>query len=309
MSYEVIYDPDSQEHMFFVQDNMMLCKNLHYDRYGDEGRGDAISRTERARRTYKDPRFEKGIRSCWERKEGGPHGHFLFGWRYPHYYDRMDMSRDHLSTTLQMISKTRPTFSVWLFYHQIPWRFSFSKRAGKKTIDFHLWALSLCGKVWAEILYYLWSIPEMIVTILWSKLWKLILGVRREVTQEEYMNRKHEFLAVNRRKQKWLKLIPPVYGLYGRAEQLDCMPRSFGRFLMKKLLLLETPRQNHVMRLLLGAKVTKEQVEQYRSQRGGRWSGSFTIMNDRDFEYNESTANRLDKDYLWVLYHERYPRS
>ena len=301
--YEIVHDPVGQQHYNFVRDDMMYVKNADWDPDGDEGEGDTIGRTMKAGRIYKYVKYFEAIQSCWIRMIRRGKKEFLFGWRSNRDRTRMDMSRDHLINTIMMFHWYGGAMMVDKFYQMIPWRFSFGF---KQTVDLYLWAKTLTGRKWTRHAYYWWQIPQSLIIGIWAKIAKLILRVGPELTQSEFIRLRKDLKARHKRLKRLWWLIPPVYADLGRAEMLECMPDSIGRRILRKILLWNTSRYNHVIKLLLGSKkVTKEDVMNYQSMTNGRWSTSLDVRTKRDIKFRkpeESKANRLDKDYLVFLF-------
>ena len=296
------FDPEGQEHQIFVRNDMVYEKNRSYDPDGDEGSGDTIGRTMRAMRVYIYFPFFEAIRKCWTLQQARGGKQFLFGWRSNVDKYRMDMSRDHLIHTVMAEFWKGSQFTVARFYALVPWRFSFGF---KKTVDIHLWAKTLGGTKWSRHLYYWWQIPQSLVIGVWSKIAKLLLRIGPEYSLPDYMWNKDAIKAKHERIKKWLWLIPPVYAMYGRIEMLECMPRSIGKRLLSRILLWNVPRHNYVMKLMLGAYVSQEEVESYRAVKGGRWSTSLDARCKRDIQYRDPyEPNLLDKDWLTYHYHK-----
>ena len=85
---------------------------------------------------------------------------------------------------------------------------------------------------------------------------------------------------------------------------------------MKRLLQLMArpliPRYNHFLKLMFNVgKVTKQQVLDYKSSQGGRWTTPLNELNDRDVRLITNpkwlSANVLDKDLLIAAWNYRNP--
>lgn len=304
--YVVTYDPtENAAHWNFVHNKVMYEMNSEGNPDGDNGEGDCQMRSIDAHDAYGDSMYLEGIENCWELKEGSGGRIFHFGWRSPTDRYRMDCSRDHLIAACISHYRQGGQFGLGMFYTLVPWRFSFFF---SQTLDIRLWANSLIhdSHGW-RTLYYLWQVPQSLLSAIWNKLWCLILGIR-EVSQEEYISNRQWYLNQNRKKKRWLKLLPPIYSLRIRARMVEMLPQGPGKWMMRKILLWVTPRNNYFVKLLLGGKVEYEDVVRYRPMTRGRWSTSLDIRNDRPTAFRRpqlSEANRLDKDLIWAWYHKR----
>jgi len=313
------YNPDVKYTEWFVDDyNMMLAQNPSWRPEGDNGRGDSIGRSFRGFFTYGDERFLEGIANCWVKVERKYWiSRFLFGkyyyqgYRHPAFAQGIDpqpvgLSRDHLVNTV-LAFKYAGYSEEFMKEFVTHLRFKISDFA-LMTINLWLWLRVLAGiKGWG-ILYYPIEWMVMIVSSLWNRFMYWRSGFGPEQSQDEFVLIPNSMKPKSMRRM--VKLFYPTYALQWQAWQIKLLPNKWWKKALQKPLWKITPRYNYVIKILLDHpdRPTKEQVEEYKSMTGGRWSGILNPwMNDRDIRIIEDQKllefNVLDEDYLKKLYY------
>lgn len=306
----IAFDPTRQDTYFRVRNNVLLSG---YG--GDEGSGDSIGASKAGYFAWKYRPFFDGVKSCWEYVRVG-HKQILFGLRSPGEWHRLDMSRDHLSNTLVLCKLVGDEEAI-TFMHEViekvPWRISLRYQ---KTPGLHLWMRGLATEDYR--LYYLWHIPLALSVTCWNFIWKLILRVPRECSQEEYIEKREEILAIRAsRNTQWFKIIVRPFILNFTAWQLFVLPDSPAKKLLSRILRLSVSRHNYLLRLMLGDKKMfepewRELIFAYKPMRGGRFSTTFDIQCDRDLRYFHpgelGDTNVLDVDLLIRMYYHQLTR-
>jgi hypothetical protein len=298
---------------FVDQENkMMLTQNPSWKPDGENGKGDAIGRSFTSYVAYEDERFLEGIEACWERVERkGWLKRLLFGkyyyqgYRYPHRYpSEVGLSRDHLTYTL-LAFKYAGYSDEFIKEFVTHLRFRISKFA-LFTPELWLWRKALYSRFY-EKLYLLMNIPVLYITKLWNKFVYKIVPFEDEYHPEEFIVIQNELKP--KRIRKWAKRLYPIYALHIQAWQLNVLPDSKLKRRAEKIALDLCPKYNYVIQMLLGFKdlVPKEEVDNYKPMRGGRWGGILNPwINDRSMYIIDNPVwteyNTLDVDYLKKLY-------
>ena len=87
---------------------------------------------------------------------------------------------------------------------------------------------------------------------------------------------------------------------------LYATPDSLGKWLLKKICLWGIDKENFLLRIMYGGKVSAEDVYNYKSMSSWRWSTYLNELNDRDLyiitDPKELEANVLDVDLLRKMY-------
>jgi hypothetical protein len=289
----------------FVDENgMMMTQNSSWNPEGDHGKGDSIGRTVDAFFAYEDDCFVKGVMDCYY-VHYDSEGLYMQGYRHPSLTGDLSlyntMSRDHIVNTLILYKEVELHYKLDEMSHYLRWkisdRYSF-------TIDLWLWMKGICGNTLAMTAYYLLQVPMMAVSALWNRLVFLWYRLPREVPQKDYILHKMEDIPT--RVKKGRKLLYPVYTLYQVAFMLYVSNDSLGKLLLKRICLSMVDKENYLLRLMFGGKVTKEQVDSYQPMNGWRWSTYLSDLNDRDQHFitdpDSLKYNALDKDLLIKMF-------
>jgi hypothetical protein len=94
------------------------------------------------------------------------------------------------------------------------------------------------------------------------------------------------------------------------AFMIDVLPKSPARWLLRKILLLGTDKQNFITRIMLGdKKVNKQDVYDYKLMWGGRFTSYLSCLDSRNLEVITDSrmleANMVEVDLLRKLYEEK----
>jgi hypothetical protein len=311
----MVFNWEATETNWFVDQNhnMMMDRNPNWDPNGDHGAGDAIGRTFMAYYTYGDERFLEGIENCWEKVERkGWLKKLLFGKYYYQGYrfpdkdpNRTGLSRDHLTYSI-LAFKYAGYSEEFLkdFVKHLRWKIS---DVAKFTPDLWLWTRVISNLRGFKWIYY----PIQWITLKLSSTWnrKLIryIGIGPERHQEDFIPIPNDFKP--KRIRKLIKKLYPIYALHIQSWQIKLLPDSNWKKRLEKAALGLCPEHNYAIQLLLRDpfRPSKEDVENYKSMRGGRWTGILNPwINDRDIhiETNKERLeyNIMDVDYLHRLY-------
>ena len=298
---------------YFVdrEHHMMLTQNPGGDSSHNSGKGDSIGRTFISYFTYEDERFLQGIESCWVKKERNwfwkllGKKYYYQGYRFPTHYDK-DMSRDHLIYSILAFkysgfySKAKLKEFVKHLRFKISERFNFS-------ITSWLWARAVSGSKFYKWLFYVIELPYFKVLRFWHKLIYKLGSFGEESSQRDWVRMPNE--AKPKIIDKMSSLLYPVYTLHQQAWRLFLLPDSKKKSKLQKICLGMASKHNYVIKILLGDKesFTKEDVWDYKSMTGGRWTGILNPwLNDRalDIITDEKLLeyNVQDVDYVRKLY-------
>jgi len=327
---------DATKTNFFVdtENKMMLSQNYTWNPDGNCGKGDAVGRNKDSYFAYGDPRFVEGVKNCWikiERKTWL--GKKLFGKYYykghryptPEYLEK-DFSRDHTSNTFVLMKLAGEDEWAKEVASNIRWVItkkhtnSKGKMVGRHSFGPGLWGFvkSMAGKWWAAPLFYFSSFLELILYNAQNGLVYLMGWFSRELLQEDYNAQTMSLQKQSKWRQTWAKIGYPVFALQLFAWQLFVMKDNPVKRLLQYMSYLLIPRHNYLLRLAFNVgKVTKEDVLNYKSMKGGRWSTPLNELNDRDAFIIETKpygkewleANVLDEDLLIMMWNHRHPED
>jgi len=300
---------EATETQWFVdQANNMMLEQGHGEDLG--GRGDAIGRSFIAYYVYGDERFLEGIENCWVKKKR----HWIWrlfgkkyyyqGYRYPTHDHKTGLSRDHLTYTI-LAYKYAGYSNEALKEFIKNLRYVISNAAWFRP-DLWFWVRAIYGSKLNTWLFYFTTNISMKVSRWWNKRISK-MAFEPEGSQDEWV------LIPNSVKPKIIinlaKLLYPTYALHIQAWQLYLMPDSKKKRKLQKICLDICPAHNYVIQMLLGANkmVLRDNVFNYKSMRGGRWTGSLNPwINCRDMNIitdpKRLTANVQDVDYVRKLY-------
>jgi hypothetical protein len=277
--------------------NFNASANSYYykDRYNlllvkepGEGRGDCIKRTVLGYIAYKHEPFIKGVKGCFQKVNG-----YWKGYRHPviKEWGHDDLSRDHVKYFLILLKYIGDTDMLQDFSRNVKWRIS-------KKYCFNpplwLWMKGLAGSKTWMLLYYLWDIPLTFLWIVWSLFILSVFGMRKEYSQKQYMANKPKLSLFDK---LIIATTHRMYDVHSKVFAMYVSEKSFGRWLMQKVLTLYVPKTNLLLRKFLGYKVDITEYAAYKPMTRWRWSVRLNIS-DRDHSYTSETVNALDKDIL-----------
>lgn len=282
---------------FFVSKNQLSNPNK------SSAFGDAVGHNCTAFIAYEYKPFVESVKYCFKWKNDK----YIQGYRHPVCFDLENntMSRDHILYALILMKLAGEDEFLKDMGKNLRWkisdRYSF-------TIESWFWMKGIYGNniynKFMMSLYYLIEIPISILYVLWNKSIFLLGGFKKELSQEEYILKSEDELS--KRKKKYRKLIYPIYALHLKAFMLYASNNSLGKWLLKRISLMGTDKQNFLLRLMFGGKVKKEDVYSYKSMYGGRWSTSLNDLNDRFLKIISQEElieeNAIDKDILIKMY-------
>uniref|UniRef100_UPI0040564B36 hypothetical protein n=1 Tax=Candidatus Electrothrix sp. TaxID=2170559 RepID=UPI0040564B36 len=325
------YNPTAQTTHCFVdiENKMMLVQNHSWNPNGKNGKGDGIGRAKDAYFCYGDPQFIEGVKNCWKKIECDPDYEDCSKWKYywkghryptPEYFAK-DFSRDHTSNTFVLMKLAGE--DEWIKDVAENIKYTIRKKhvtsSGKvRTHRFTpaLWGFvkSFAGKWWGKPLFYGVSFFEIIGYNIQNGFVYLIGWFSRELHPEDYNAKRMAIQKQGKWKQFWRKKAYPIYALNLFGWQLFVMNDNFIKRLLQYMSYLLIPRYNHFLMLLFNVgKVTKEQVLEYKSMKGGRWTTPLNELNDRDvFIINKEEwlkENTLDRDLLISMWNYRNPKD
>jgi hypothetical protein len=266
--------------------------------------GDCIGGTVEAYIAYDYVPFIQAVKNCFLTKKDNKGKEYIQGYRHPIHFDRVynDMSRDHISYTLLMMELAGEKEFLKKLSKGLRWKISDKYSF---TIDMWLWMKGLAGNSFAMFLYYLISIPVILFSVTWNKIIYKLGGFGKEVNQDVYVAINYE--KQTKRKKFFRKLIYPIYAIYQNAFMLYSMPDSIGKSILKKIFLWNIDPQNFMLKIMFGGKVKKEDVYNYKSMYGTRFTTYLSDLNDRDYlsvikDPQRLEANVIDVDLLRKMY-------
>lgn len=313
------YNPDVDYTNWFVDEhNMMMVQNSSWNPDGDNGAGDSIGRSFRAFVWTGDPRFLDGIANCWVEKERKTWlGRKLFGktylqgYRHPYYAQNPEeqpvgLSRDHtLYTVLAFKYAGYSDEFLQDFIRKLKFRIS---PFALFTINLWLWMRVISGMKGWGILYFPIEWGVLSLTSLWNRFMDWYSGFGPESHQDDFVIIPNKMKP--KRMMKIAKKFYPIYALHQQAWQIKLLKNKWWKKALQKPLWKITPEHNYVIKILLDHPdyPTKEQVDGYKSMKGGRWTGILNPWkNDRNARIHKDPKlieyNALDREYLRKLYY------
>lgn len=305
---------DVNAHRYFDTDlNMLFQTPYGWQEDKDNiGRGDAVLRTSRAYLTWGRPEMKQGILSCFRKfnMQDYPNSKYWYqGARCNPRHGEDDMSRDQLSGAFYALLIRGDKEECLEIIRHTPFKIS---RRFIMSPDFWLWTKAVQGKKMAEVLWYLFYVVTLPFTFLWNGLVNLILGYK-EINQKNYSSA--EVAAKHSKYNKFQKMLDrslyPAFASHHIGWYMECLPNSFLKRCVQKILMTQTEKGNYIERLLYGDKtVTQAEVDSYIPMTEYRWSSkldgndsaSGTIPPVWDTDLVEKLKiNQLDKDMLiWL---------
>jgi len=311
-------DWDAKDTLHFVDqtNQMMLSQNASLDPNGDNGKSDAISGAFISYFCYEDERFIEGIKWCWEKRaEINWFRKYILlkkyhyqGFRYPTEHEKLSgLSRDHLTYSLIAFkySGVSDDFIKTFVTHL---RYKISDFA-MFTPDLWTWSHAMAGSRFHRFLYYLMEIPTLRAISWWNRFIYKMVPFKSECHQEAWISPIDNKLKPENVK-KWSNRLFTIHALHLLAWQIYLLPDSWAKKLLQKMALEITPKHNYVIRMLLGAKVSKQNVMRYQPMFGDRWTGILNPwINDRDLHIVVTDcelvrANCIDVDYVQRLFNK-----
>jgi len=311
-------------HWFVDQVNkMMLSQNYSWNPDGENGKGDAIGRNKDSYFAYKDPRFVEGAKNCWVKIDKGNGKYYWKGHRYPTpEYLEKDFSRDHTSNTFVLMAIAGEKEWAKEVASHIRWVISkkhvtsTGKKVWRHSFGPGLWGFvkSFAGKWWGPVMFYTSSFIEVILYNIINAFCYLMGWFSRELHPEDYNKNTMSRQKQSKWRQFWASATYPVYAMQLFAWQLFVMKDNPMKRLLQHMMTLLIPRHNYMLKLTYNVgKVTKEQVLNYKSMKGGRWTTPLNEINDRDVHIITSQKwleyNVLDKDLLISMWNHRHPED
>ena len=261
--------------------------------YGEDGIGDSVGRNAFAYITWPDASFLKeSILQCIRERDDG----YLQFYRYPGRGGDT-MSRDHVGAIIVALYINRDKKELDRILDNLPWRIS---RKHSQTVDFWLWQKSIKWKsFWISQLFYLLNILFFLVVIPFNWIIRKIIGIKRINLDNP------KFIKFREKTWKWYlnKSIYPHFALFLLAWQIKVLPGSWIKWILQKLLLLESG--NIVIDGVLGKKISEEDWKAYKPTTSFIWSRRMENSDDihlRRMEEWESEFNDLNRGMLDYLY-------
>lgn len=293
---------------------MILQKSWDWDRNPDDGKGDALWRTGLGYIAWGAKELKQGVLGCFRKftminKKG-------YNYQVSRASDRYredDASRDQtiLGLTSLVINGDNEINDI---VRNLPFRIS---RRFFFTLNTWLWMKSLDDEnKWRKFLAnlsLLMQLPLTFCQISLNKICEYLLGYKLIPTQE------YSGVIAEKKKEKfnWFqkildKLIWKSYATHLLCWRLFTMPVKNNNILLKlnqNILLSYIESDNYLLRMLLGDKVTLEEIKSYKPMDNWRWSirpdGSrnifFNQMNEKWKEENLK-FNQMDRDILFRIY-------
>jgi len=303
-------------HRYFdVELNMMFEKPYSWEGQDSIGIGDALIRTGRAYIAWGRKEMKDGIISCFRKFQLKDLGdkYWYQGSRCSGRYGEDDVSRDQLSGAFYALLVRGDIDECVEIIKHTPFKIS---RRFNMTLDFWLWTKAIQGKKWGEVLWHISSILLLPIMILWNKFINLMLGYK-EVDQKLY-NPTNGF----KHREKFNKLqklldmsFYPSYSIHHMCWYLECVPDSFLKKCVQKIIMWQVEKGNYVDRLLCGDKtVTQEDIDSYIPMTEYRWASKLDGSDNVPLRIPESwdinlieklKVNQLDKDMLTWLWEKK----
>lgn len=305
-------DKSNKETFWFYDDENHMMIHQNYDLVFDNGKHDGPEKTCHAHYAYGDSAFINGIIGC---KDVIERDNRILSWIFgPYYlqwkrYPKLEwyhepMSRDHWIYILVHLVYIRVSH-YFLNYYTSHTRIQLSK-TNWLTPKVWLWSKLISGKKVGKFFYpvALWSI---FLNRYWNKAVRKIGKFGEEWSQKDYLTKPHP--QANKVQKLLRKFLYPVYALKLIAFMTDVLPNGWWKRQIQKQSWDMIPRYNYVLQLLLDSpkKPTLEQISEYRSMMGDRWSQELNpLVNPRNLKEITDPkllqANRLDYDFLVKLY-------
>lgn len=257
----------------------MILENISWD-----SKGDSVGRNAFAYICYPNHAFLKySIMQCVKQRDDT----FVQFYRYPN--EGADtISRDHVGAIILALYINRDNEELDWVLENLPWRLS---RKYTQTIDFWLWHKSLKSRVYGN-LFLLLTMLMFIFVVPSNFLIRKIAGIKK-LKYTDFPNN-------NPIKSKILKLIYPQFALFLLAWQIKTVKDSWLKWLVQKLLLLDSG--NVVIDAILGKKITKEKYDEFIQLTSFVWSRRMDTSDDVYITPMKMDCNDLNVAMLDYLY-------
>lgn len=313
----------------FVKQNMMLQKNADWDFNGDNGKGDALWRTAVSYIAYGSNTLKDGILQCFRKFTMiNKKKYWYQGSRAFDRYREDDVSRDQTILALSALKVRGDDEELKEIGKHLPYKLSrrFSMGPG---MWFWIKAITTNKSSW----HYVYQFVEALsfVPSVWlTKAIRLLLGLRKEYSQEWYMSVDHSigFWSVD---GKWVvnddwywvnngqrlysnhqhktkknfiyrflqNLIYPDYALHLTSWMLYTSKDSLIKRILQKHAVWLTEKDNLLIRKLNGKKLDPSNISKYKPMNGFRWSSRLNKTSYfRYLDGDDATYNAIDKDIL-----------
>ena len=321
---------------FFDEDKkIMLRRNPGWEPDGDHGEGEGLWRTGLAYIAYGKEIIKKGILECYRPFD-------MINRETKQYYQAMrstgryredDVSRDQTIMSLAALKFNGDEKELKEIALKLPYRIS---RRFKMGPAMWFWLRAITGSKKANTLFTIFELIEFPISILMTKLFKLILKTNKIYSQEEYfaVDDSKGFWFYDGKDYKWLNekgvnnsikmhgnykkkigtnkiykfldtIQYPGYATHLTGWMIYTMRKGRCRKLLQKLLLWASDKNNLLMRLLAEDNVTPTEINNYISCTGYEWSKSkdgtnySTILEGDDVLFNE-----IDRDILITIWNK-----
>jgi len=320
-----IFNWNATETEYYVDqvNKMMQSQNYGWNPGGSNGKGDAIGGNLDAWFAYGEPRLVDGVKNCWTKVDKGNGKYYYQGHRYPTTeYLTKDFSRDHTSNTFCLMKLAGEDEWLKELTSNIHWVISkghitsTGKKVWRHSFGPGLWgfAKTFAGKWWGPVMFYTSSFFEVILYNIINAFCYLMGWFSRELKPEDYNGKNMSRQQQSKWRQFWASVTYPVYAMNLFAWQLFVMKDSFMKRLLQYMMKPLIPRYNYFLKLAYNIdKVTKEDVLEYKSMKGGRWSTPLNEINDRDVHFitdpKRLEFNVVDEDLLIAFWNYRHPED
>lgn len=277
---------------WYFDDNDILLERLGWT----DGKGDSVGRTAFAYVCYPNESFLKdAILRCVKVRDDS----YVQFYRYPDY-GADTMSRDHVGAIILALYINRDFDELDFILKNLPWRLS---RKYTQTVDFWLWQKTLFYRdrwhrwIWANS-FILLTFVQFLLIVPWNRLIRLILGIKKY----DPFDPDTKFKVFRPWSIGWMlkKSIYPHFALFLLVWQLRVMPKSIFKWLLQRLLSIESG--NIVIDAVLGKKIDPSK---YKPVKPFIWGGR--VENDADLPVRpmtdeEAAYNDLNKCMIDYLY-------
>ncbi len=309
----------------WINDNMLLQGDVNPS--PGEGRADALWRTGYGAVAYngteKGDIFIEGIKSCFKDDgEGGIHA-----WRYPvdEYDGKFSTIENPSGLSFDSVSRDQTMMGfvglaangrqdlVKKYHNGLKWKLS---GFNDQTIDFWLWVKAAGGSwFWTQI-FWLLSCILIPGSILWNNFIFWIGKLNRKKNFDDpvdgYGEVPIEFMdAEPRYDWKWNKIDDYIYKaqwphyVYTQfCLQMYVLPKHPLKSFLQWICKFNRNENNYLVRLLLGEKVSDEEIDEYQPRYGSRWSSRMNITSRaqaKPLKPEHYTDLNYDKDILYGI--------
>lgn len=283
-------NPNYSRSFWYFDNEGMILERLGY---GSDGIGDSVGRNAFAYICWPDAYYLKdSILRCIKMGDDG----FLQFYRYPdHGADTM--SRDHVGAIILAFYINRDKEELKWILDNLPWRIS---RKHSQTIDFWLWQKSVKWKsFWLSQVFYILNIIFFSIVIPFNWIIRKIIGIKKINLDNP------KFIKFQEKSWKWYlwKTLYPHFALFLLSWQIKILPGSWLKWILQKLLLLESG--NMVIDGVLGKKLSEETWKSYKPTTSFIWARRIDNADDvqlRRMNETESEFNDLNRGMLDYLY-------